>query len=208
MTIAYTVQVNLSNGIQYVSSNGKLSPIPKFFRSGPAIRKYLSLATSNPSYYNQGMKDLTTVIVIKELEKGLKQSIAEILSYDEFMKHDISAKSNPMISNPRAYYKVKLADGTIEGVSSWRGAARFGKMWSSAGHLRAHLTTQNQYGPHVLLGAKYKDAKIVEVVVAADNVNIEAVREYPIGVWYSASPTSRKHLTRTAARGYRSKSYA
>lgn len=187
MTTAYVVQLNLPSGIQYLTTSGKLSSVPKFFRSGPSVKSYLSVSRSYgySMYSRPAHEAVTQVIIISDLDKGLKDSKANILTAAEFMKWDFSAKAP--VENPRAFYKLQNKDGTIHGISVYRSTNKFGKVWNSSSALRRYLTS----GYRGVLA--YEGATVIETIMKPDNINIEAVNTYPVLEFYLRSKSSRAH---------------
>lgn len=197
MTTAYVVEVQLKGGAQYMTSNGKLAPAPKFFLSQPAVRSYIQGLFRRPNYYNATlMSEFTRIIVIKELEKGLKDSKAEILFYGEFLASSEPKGASRIKAQKNAVYKLRTAAGEWVKVGALR--PKFGKIWNRASDLRNHITLlmthgYNQHAP-VPLPHRYIGAEVIEIVMEDDGFRQKAVNIYPIVDFYAASPACRPRL--------------
>jgi hypothetical protein len=188
MTTAYVVQVDLPGGVRYLGLKGSLNMMPKFFRNAKDVKRHMKRANYGTGYSAKAHSDLTKVIIIRELEKGLKDSKAEVLFYYQFLDFEPASPK----SKPNAVYKIELADKTL--VSFGQPRPKFGKVWNRAGDLRSHIT--RLIGHRVtknVLDGRYKDANVVEIEYdPADPIIPKAVTRYPITDFYCASPNCRK----------------
>lgn len=185
MTAVYVVQVAMPWGCRYVTSTGKLSPIPKFFRSAPTIRSYISKQGKTPGRYDASHHGETTIITIEEIEKGLKDSKASVETVAQFL----SRPGKKMLSNPKAFYKIVLDSGKPYAV---RRADTLGKSWRTASVLRRYITEMGMSN-RPLDSGMLKGAQVAEIEMASNGVDTVAVRLYPIVEFYRASPTSKKN---------------
>lgn len=191
MTTAYVVEVQLPDGAKYLSINGKLSPVPKFFLSRPTVRKYiLQGAHHSNNYYNpKKHSEDTRIIVITQLEKGLKDSKAEILFYGQFVNSMPAMPSARPKTHKNAIYKLRLANG--QWVSPGKLKPKFGKIWNRAGDLRAHLTRTIR---NCKLTHLYANAEVIEITMEDDGVCQKMVNIFPVEMFYRESPALAARL--------------
>lgn len=185
MTKAYVVQVSTQDsGFLYLGLKRKLCKVPKFFISAPGLRTQIKLCG-----YGKGINSVrspsTIVIVISDLEKGLKDSSASSMSLDTFLASDFSSKR--ALSNPNAVYKIRRDDGSLVRTNRRH---TFGTAWSRAGDLRTYLS--NTLNSSMAFEIRFKGAHVLEIVMAEDGVLVKEVIEHPIKDFYLASPACSK----------------
>jgi len=187
MTTGYVVQIDLPKGTRYLGQAGKIGLVPKFFLSFPTVRSYLQ----QKSHYGDDHYDasrhspITKVVTIRDLEKGLKDSKAEVSFYTEFLTKTAPQRDRAK-SNPNAVYKLRRADGSW--VTFGKPKPKHGKIWNRAGDLRSHITS---FGPQSLHGT-YSGAEVVEIIMSGDGIIPATVNVIPVLKFYTDSPECRK----------------
>lgn len=201
MAIAYIVQVNFPAGTKYLGPSLTLIEVPKFFKSESAVKRALyrsGYCGSGIFFSAEAHSKITQVIVIRELENGLKDSKAEILSYDEFMDKDFSKKIS-IENNEDAVYKIRLALPLVDGRPrfAWKDSLgqKFGHVWAKASCVRNHISGDVEKLQHI-----YSGAQVLEIEMGVDGVTAKSIKEYPIVDFYCASPSSRKRYNASVAK--------
>jgi hypothetical protein len=203
MTTSYIVELKIDNQIRYVWPNGTIHTMPKFFNNIGRVKAVLNSnrAGYGNSRWQQNNKDSTTVIQIRELENGLKESRAKIMTADEALTLADAPKSGLSIpNNPNAVYMIQLKQ---EGLSTTpryitktgyhAPKNKFGKQWQDGGKLRIYINSRLR---HLALGGNLNEATVLEIEMNIDGFTPKQVKSYPIVDFFCASPSSIVHYER------------
>lgn len=200
MTTAFLAEVDTSNGTRYVGKNGKLQKLPIFYAASSRLKDVFKSTrrshypTTNFDWYlSQRDVHLTRVVIVDNVENGLKASIGSNLSVVEFLAKEFSTSGKYAPKKPHnAVFKIRVRHGTSH---RYAGGGKFGKTWERQGDLRLHITsnlsrlTVKHNDPRV---PYYKDAEVVMIELDADGFTPTKVTRTPVLEFYLQSPNCKK----------------
>jgi hypothetical protein len=210
MQTAYIAEVDTdsSEGTRYIGLKGKLVARPYFFRNSTTIREVLQ--GKRGKYYGfirEKHLEKTTVVIIKNLENGLRASEATRITGHAFLAMPVPSKTK---APKNAVYKIELDNKS----KLWRsnrpfvGSGKFGTTWQRAGDVRLHLN--NNLGLLISDSGSdfYKYAKVLTIVLGLDGITPVSITKTPIIDWYCESPRSKARwyeMTRTSIGNFEGK---
>jgi hypothetical protein len=176
MTTTFIAEIhnNADGAVRYVGKGAaRLALWPHFFRGKQLLLNRIEQLTR----WNY-LKDSTLKIIrVSSLEAGLKDSVAEIFTLDEFK----ALPTKPLLSKPGAVYKLQYANGR------WAGAGVNGKTWAHGGHVRSAITSYPR-------GIKsFVGGTVFEITYEDDGVIPKEINRIPAEKFYMMSPSSARH---------------
>lgn len=189
MTTAYMAELDTALGTRFISKGGKVVLRPAIFSTSMSMLKAIDKATRAPIAIGVSI-DKIAVIVIKDLEKGIRASAANVLSYREF-RGIVKVSTMRVQDLDDAQYKIQLSAPQIQKNSKRLYGcgpdAKFGKTWNSAGRLRIFIASNIN-----LLKSTLANATVLEYNFTEDGITPLFVKRVPIIEFYRRSPDSNK----------------
>lgn len=179
MTTAFIAEIHNADGSVYFVGKGSstISSWPHFFRGKQSLLTRIERLL-RWNYLKAG--GVLKVIRVSNLEAGLKDSVAEVFTYDEFKE----LPTKVQLSKPGAVYKLQYADGRFAGPGV------NGKTWAHGGHVRAAITGYPR-------GIKsFEGGTVHEITYDDDGIWPKEVRRIPAEKFYAMSPSSAKRIRR------------
>jgi hypothetical protein len=198
MTTAFLAEVDTVKGTMYIGKKGKFSKIPFFFAQSNRLKDIIRLATSlrnfGPEDYfsNRRDQERTRIVVVENIEKGLRSSTGGNISVVEFMNKEYSSGQYAPSKPANAVFKIALS-AMGKNRKRFAGTGKFGKTWESQGHVRLHLTNNLQ---RMMKEGYYtvNNAQVMMIELEADGVTPKKITYTPILEWYMQSPPCKLRI--------------
>lgn len=204
MTMAFAAEVDTALGTRYIGKKGRNSKIPFFFSSAAPLKEIFKANVWAGNGF--GFSTLVNadqhvrVIVVDQVEKGLRASTGANLSIAEFMAKEYSTSKYAPTAPSNAVFKIAL-DASGRNRKRYAGGGKYGKTWESQGHVRNHITNNIQRitsadGYYISL-----NACVMMIELDPDGITPKKITQTPIIEWYRKSPTCARRLdelTRTS----------
>ena len=203
MTTAFLAEVDTPNGTRYVGKNGKLQKLPIFYSASTRLKEVF--ASTHRSHYpndnfdfylSQRDAHLTRVVIVDNVEKGLKASTGQNLSVQEFRAKEFSTTKYAATKPANAVFKIALR-AMGKNHKRFAGGGKFGKTWEAQGHVRLHISNHL----HRILQDGYyamNDAQVVMIELEPDGVTPTKITRTPILEWYMQSPVCKRRVNELA----------
>jgi hypothetical protein len=177
MTTAYIAEIDVEGAVRYAGNSWNISAFPRFY-NGKAI---LLRRLENILRWGGRQKideSCIRIIKITNLQKGMKDSTAEVLTMQQFR----DMPTRPPMTNPDAVYKLQSETGR------WIGPGVNGKVWEKGGHLRAAVT--NHHGG--IKNPRIAGGTVFEIIYEDDGVIPKLVNKIPVEEFYRRSPACNR----------------
>lgn len=198
MTTAFLAEVDTPNGTRYIGKNGKLQKLPIFYSVSQRLKNIFESKqrshypiTNFDWYLSHRDAHLTRVVIVDNIEKGLKASTGSNVSVAEFIVKEFSNARKYASTKPaNAVFKIALDVSQIYGKtrkSKYAGAGKFGKTWERQGDLRLHITANMDR-----LTRYYENADVIMIEIdPADGITPLKITKTSIIDWFCQSRTSK-----------------
>lgn len=198
MTTAFLAEVDTAKGTMYVGKKGKFSKLPFFFAQSQKLKELLKAPPRGYSlrddYYSPDRdREQTRVVVVDDVQKGLRASTGSNLAVVEFLIKEFGTGKYAPTKPINAVFKIRLAKGL--GYKKYSGGGKFGKTWERQGDVRLHITNNldrlsvchvNRDIPY------YRDAEVVMIELdPQDGITPQKITSTPILEFYLQSPSCR-----------------
>lgn len=199
MTTAFLAEVDTIKGTMYVSKKGKLSKVPFFFSQAGRLKDIIKLSTSRSYepvdfYSNRRDQDKTRVIVVDNVELGLRASTGANLSVVDFMNREYGSGQYAPKKPKNAVFKIRIIHGSSH---KYAGGGKFGKTWERQGDVRLHITNNLSRLTVRHVDGRipyYKGAEVVMIELEADGITAKKITRTPIVDFYIQSPPCKKRI--------------
>lgn len=180
MATGYIAEVDTVDGTKYVGHGGALKKVPQFFLNPVALRDILVQDNGKEKYGYTLDRFKTRVIIVDNLEAGLRACSAKPLNVFQFEELPIfNRKPLAYKAYPNAVFKIELFNKGKNGKPMFAGPGKFGKTWGRAGDLRSHL----RLDLNRLMG-EYNGAQVVEIIIGEDGCTTTRVSKMPVLEFY------------------------
>ena len=197
MTTAFLAEVDTPNGTRYIGKNGKLQKLPIFYSISQRLKNIFALKhrshypiTNFDWYLSHRDAHLTRVVVVDNVEKGLRASSGLNMPVREFMSKEFSLSSRYAPKKPvNAIFKVAIDVPQSHGkiTVKYAGEGKFGRTWERQGDLRLHIGANLDR-----LHGYYKNAEVVMIELdSADGFTPLKITKTPIIDWFCQSQASK-----------------
>ena len=197
MTTAFLAEVDTPNGTRYIGKNGKLQKLPIFYSVSQRLKNIFASKqrshypiTNFDWYLSHRDAHLTRVVIVDNVEKGLKASTGSNINVAEFIVKEFSNAGKYAPKKPvNAIFKIEIDVPKFSGkkiVIKYAGGGKFGRTWERQGDLRLHINSNI----HRLHGY-YKGADVIMIEIdPADGITPLEITKMPIIDWFCQSRTS------------------
>lgn len=202
MTSAFLAEVDTIKGTMFVGNKGKLSKIPLFFAQSARLKKILgrdsSYRTSVDYFLSTRDAEKTRIVVVDNVEKGLRASTGVNLSVAEFLAKEYGASKYASSKPVNAVFKIRITSPFGQKVSKYSGGGKYGTTWERQGDVRLHITNNLSRLTVKHTDARvpyYKDAEVVMIELDQDGVTPTKITCTPIIDFYLQSPACKQRWT-------------
>jgi hypothetical protein len=180
--VSYFVEIldAKSKETSYLGLQGVIQDRPYFFARAGHVTTLLKYAIN---MFRLEMGD-ATVVEVRGVENGIKNSQATRLSVSEFFGRQVKKIKVP--KHPKnSVFKIEYT--TRSGVKHLSGGGPYGKTWLKAGDVRSHISYRLSY-----LKSSYSNARVIEIRMNDDKITTNHVVYHDLIEFYKQSPDCLK----------------